>query len=64
MEGLKEEDLLKRAEIAINNATKVGVPPLVRPSDITSGNVKLNTIFVSEIFNTKHALEELNEEEQ
>ncbi len=41
----------------------MGVPPLVRPSDITSGNVKINTVFVSEIFNTKHGLEELNEEE-
>jgi len=35
----------------------------VRPSDITSGNVKLLTIFVAELFNTKHGLEQLNEEE-
>lgn len=35
----------------------------MRPSDITSGNVKLLTIFVAELFNTKHGLEQLNEEE-
>lgn len=47
----------------IKNSEALGVPPLVRPSDITSGNVKINTIFVAEIFNTKHGLEELNEKE-
>ena len=63
LEGLKEEDALKRAEIMINNAESIGVPPLIRPSDVTQGNVKLNTVFVAELFNTKHGLEELNEEE-
>jgi plastin-1 len=63
LEGLKEEDPIKRAEKMINNAESIGVPPLVRPSDITSGNVKLNTVFVAELFNTKHGLEELTEEE-
>lgn len=47
----------------INNALSIGVPPIVRPSDITTGNVKINTIFVAELFNTKHGLEELTEEE-
>jgi hypothetical protein len=54
---------LKKAEHVIKNAEKLGVPALVRPSDITSGNVKLNTVFVASIFNTKHGLEELTEEE-
>lgn len=44
----------------INMAESLGVPPLVRSIDITSGNVKINTIFVAELFNTKHGLEELN----
>lgn len=48
----------------IKNAESIGVPPLVRPSDITTGNVKINTIFVAELFNTKHGLEELNETEK
>lgn len=63
LEGLKEEENVKRAEIMINNAESMGVPPLVRPSDIITGNVKLNTVFVAELFNTKHGLEELTEEE-
>jgi hypothetical protein len=61
--GLSEEDLVKRADILIRNSESIGVPSLVRPSDITSGNVKLLTVFVAEIFNTKHGLEELNQEE-
>lgn len=46
----------------IKNSQKIGVPALVRASDITSGNVKLNTVFVASIFNTKHGLEELTQE--
>jgi plastin-1 len=61
--ALSEEDQIKRAETMINNAESLGVPPLVRPTDITSGNVKINTIFVAELFNTKHGLEELNQAE-
>ncbi len=62
-EGLAEADLVKRAAVTIRNAEALGVPALVRPSDITSGNAKLLTIFVAEVFNAKHGLEELNEEE-
>jgi plastin-1 len=62
--GLAEADLVKRAEIMIRHAESIGVPQLVRPSDITSGNSKLLTIFVAELFNAKHGLEELNEEEK
>jgi plastin-1 len=61
--ALSEEDQIKRAETMINNAESLGVLPLVRPTDITSGNVKINTIFVAELFNTKHGLEELNQAE-
>lgn len=63
LEGLEDEDLIKRAERVVNNSIALGVPPLVRPSDITTGNVKINTVFLSELFNTKHGLEELTEEE-
>ncbi len=64
LDALKEEENLKRAETVIRNAESIGVPPLVRPSDITTGNVKINTIFVAELFNTRHGLEELNAEEK
>ncbi len=62
--SIGESDLVKRAEAAIKNAESIGVPALVRAADITSGNVKLLTVFVAEIFNTRHGLEELNEEEK
>jgi plastin-1 len=48
----------------IQNSLNLGVPSIVRPVDVTSGNVKINTIFVAEIFNHRHGLEELNEEEK
>jgi plastin-1 len=43
----------------IDSADSLGVPPLVKPTDITSGNVKINTVFVASIFYLKHGLEEL-----
>jgi plastin-1 len=59
LDGIKEEDLISRAEKMINNSLALGVPDVVRPRDITTGNTKINTLFVSYIFNTKHGLEEL-----
>ena len=47
----------------ITNALALGVPDVVNPRDITTGNVRVNTLFVSYIFNTKHGLEELTQEE-
>jgi plastin-1 len=63
LDGLKEEDLTKRAFVMIQNANNMGVPEVVRPQDIVSSNVKLNTVYVSFIFNTRHGLEELTAEE-
>lgn len=40
----------------------MGVPDIVRPKDITSGNVKVNTLFCAYIFNTNHGIK-LSEEE-
>lgn len=56
LEAIHESDNVKRAEKVINNASAIGVPVVVRPEDIASGNVKLNTLFVSYIFNTRHGL--------
>jgi plastin-1 len=64
LDALNEEDLVKRADDMIKSAENLGVPALIRPTDITSGNVKLNTVFVASIFNHKHGLETLNEEEK
>jgi hypothetical protein len=61
--ALSEDDIIKRADQLIKNAESIGVPALVRPADVASGNVKLLTVFVAEVFNTRHGLEELNQEE-
>ena len=58
-ESLNEEDDIKRAEAMIQNSKIIGVPDLIQPTDIVSGNVKLNTVFVASMFNAKHGLEEL-----
>jgi len=63
LDGIDEEDLEKRAEKMITNSLALGVPDLVRPKDIVTANTKINTLFVSYIFNTKHGLEELTAEE-
>lgn len=59
LDGINEEDLTVRAEKMITNSLALGVPDLVRPKDIVTSNTKINTLFVSYIFNTKHGLEEL-----
>lgn len=63
LDGIDDEDLEKRAEKMICNSLALGVPDLLRPKDITTSNTKINTLFVSYIFNTKHGLEELTAEE-
>lgn len=47
----------------IANSIALGVPDIVNARDITTGNVKVNTLFVAYIFNHKHGLEELTDEE-
>jgi plastin-1 len=58
-----EEDTNKRAKMVIEASNKFGINPLIGPSDILSGNTKLNTVFTADIFNHKHGLEELTKEE-
>lgn len=58
-----EDDTKKRAKMIIDAAHKFGINPLIGPSDIESGNSKLNTVFTADIFNHKHGLEELTKEE-
>jgi len=47
----------------ITNALALGVPDIVSPGDIVSGNAKVNTLFISAIFNTNHGLDDLTKEE-
>lgn len=63
LDGIDDEDMAKRAEKMISNSLALGVPDLIRPQDIITSNTKINTLYVSYIFNTKHGLETLTEEE-
>jgi hypothetical protein len=56
--GLSERDDLKRAEIMIHNSLNLGCDEVVGPKDIVKGNEKVNIVFVAELFNTKHGLED------
>lgn len=58
---LDEENLTKRAGSMIDNSEAIGVPRVVEPLHITSCNTKVNTLFCSYIFNTKHGLKPLDE---
>lgn len=61
--ALEEADDLKRAEQMMLNSESIGVADVCGAEDIVKGNARVNMIFVSEIFNTKHGLEELTKEE-
>lgn len=58
LDGLGEEDLVKRADVMIKNATAMGCEDVVGPKDIVKGNPKVNILLVAEMFNTKHGLDE------
>lgn len=45
-----------RAVKVIETCQQEGIHPPIKPSDITSGNPRLNTLLLAEIFNTRHGL--------
>jgi plastin-1 len=59
----REPSAVERAAHVISNAEKLHVEAFIKPTDITSGNAKLNLSFVAQLFNTCPALEgvEVNE---
>ncbi|KAI9354916.1 fimbrin [Pilaira anomala] len=60
---LQEPDLLKRAELVLQNADKIGCRKYLTAKAMVGGNPKLNLAFVAHLFNTHPALEPLTEEE-
>lgn len=48
----------------VAESRKIDVADVASGKDIAKGNAKVNTIFVAEVFNTRHGLEELNQEEK
>jgi hypothetical protein len=59
--ALNESDPMKRAELVLVNADKIGCRKFLRPGDIVKGNNKLNLAFVANLFNTCPGLEPVEE---
>ena len=47
----------------IDSSKAMGVEDCIGPDDLLKGNAKVNSVFVAAIFNCKHGLEELNQDE-
>jgi hypothetical protein len=62
--ALDEADDVVRAEHMLLESKKMGVHDVIGPRDIVKGNAKVNVIFIAELFNTKHGLQELTKEEE
>lgn len=60
---LQEQDVMKRAEMVLQNAEAIGCRKYLTPKAMVSGNPKLNLAFVAHLFNTHPGLEPLTEEE-
>ncbi|XP_040285881.1 plastin-1 [Bufo bufo] len=58
--GFNEPNDLKRANYMLNQADKLGCRQFVTPSDVVSGNPKLNLAFVANLFNMYPALNKVN----
>ncbi|KAH0630786.1 hypothetical protein JD844_003993 [Phrynosoma platyrhinos] len=56
MSGFNEKDDLKRAECMLQQADRLGCRQFVTPTDVVSGNPKLNLAFVANLFNKYPAL--------
>jgi len=61
---LSESDLTKRANQMIGESKKIGVAEVCSGKDLVKGNTKVNTLFVAEVFNTRHGLEITEEEKE
>jgi hypothetical protein len=63
LQGIDNGDLVERGDTMISNSKLIGVPEITSGKAFSKGNVKVNTLFISYVFNTKHGLEELTKEE-
>lgn len=63
LDGIDNDDLVARADQMIGNSQKIGVPDITNGAAFSQGNEKVNTLFISYVFNTKHGLEELTQAE-
>uniref|UniRef100_A0A8D3BUZ0 Plastin-3 n=1 Tax=Scophthalmus maximus TaxID=52904 RepID=A0A8D3BUZ0_SCOMX len=56
MSGFSEKDDVRRAEAMLQQADRLGCRQFVTPTDVVSGNPKLNLAFVANLFNKYPAL--------
>lgn len=60
MSGLNERNLVRRAELMLQQAAKLDCRQFVSPHDVTSGNSRLNFAFVANLFNMHPGLQGAN----
>lgn len=53
---------MNRATIVCENAAKIGCSNVATPNDLVSNSPLVNILFLADLFNTKHGLEELTKE--
>lgn len=58
--GFNEQNDLRRAELMLQQADRMGCRQFVTPADVVAGNTKLNTAFVANLFNMYPALNKPN----
>jgi plastin-1 len=52
LEGLKEKDEQKRAEIILNNSEKLGCERYIEAGDIAKGKEEENILFTAQLYNS------------
>jgi hypothetical protein len=61
---LNESDMLKRADLMLDESDKIDCKKFTTPNLIVKGHAKMNLAFVANLFNTRHGLEPLTEAER
>lgn len=64
MSNLDSDDHKERAQSVIESTEHLGFKAFIGANDIVTGNTKLNTVFTAELFNNKHGLAQLTQEEE
>ncbi|KAI8425670.1 hypothetical protein MSG28_011481 [Choristoneura fumiferana] len=63
LDALREQDLLRRAELMLQQAAKLRCRAFVTPADVVSGVYKLNLAFVANLFNQHPGLQRQGEDD-
>lgn len=63
MSPMQQSDIIRRADVMLNQAEKIQCRKFVTSTDVARGNQHLNLAFTAHMFNTHPALEPLTQEE-